>query len=442
MLTIAGQLLFQRDRPALAWEYLLKPSLHIVRPSIAEYLLAANCLLQGLGRYSDAVALLARANESNAREAAKLGLANTPFRVLDSVWARHIGHLGILDYVLKLGILEGRRRSDTVLYLPPGSHLANSFLVEQLASQLRLVENPVDLPIPASAVQALHFDLMAPRLSDHTTAYYWNIAAETYARWHRESRSPLFAFPSDLASRGWATLRQAGIPTGSWFVALHVRECEPDGRKSGINVVRNADLLTYLPAIDEITRRGGWVIRLGDPGMTPLPPLANVFDYCRSPLRSDWMDIFILACCRFMVATNSGPAFVPALYGTPAVMTNWWPAAERPWHPSDIFVPKLLRKLSDDSYLTLTETLREPLCWCYSRRYLAGHAGVRVENNDPEMIRAAVEEMLNALEDNRDQDDATAQLRERADQIYQTSGVAGMARLPGKFLHRHERLIA
>ena len=34
---------------------------------------------------------------------------------------------------------------------------------------------------------------------------------------------------------------------------------------------RNADIGNYLGAIKEITQRGGWVVRMGDPTMTKLP---------------------------------------------------------------------------------------------------------------------------------------------------------------------------
>jgi len=149
------------------------------------------------------------------------------------------------------------------------------------------------------------------------------------------------------------------------------------------------------------------------------------------------MDIFLLARCRFLVGTNSGPAFVPALYGTPTVMTNWWPAWERPWHKPDIFLPKLLRKLSDGRYLTLSETLSEPLGWSYSLRYLAKRCGVDVEDNDPEMIRAAVVEMFTQLDGTEGPHPDVTALRARADQIYHVQGIAGAAQLAGDFVRRH-----
>lgn len=439
--SVAAALLLRRDRPAAAW-HCLRPLLKFGRPSIEQYLLAANCLYQGLGRYRDAMALLTRANESAIGEAARLGPADNRIRVLDRVWVRHIGHIALVDYAVKLGMIEGRRGEDTILYAPPGTPIANRFLLDQAAVQLRLIENPAELPFPEAALQALHFDILAPRLPDQTIAHYWQLAAETYARWERDGRGPLFALSPDVQARGWKALQELGISEGGWFVALHVREREPDGHASGINAVRNAEVSAYFPAIGEITSRGGWVIRIGDPSMGRLPMLPNVIDYCHSTLRADWMDIFILASCRFMIGTNSGPAFVPALYGTPAVLTNWWPAAERPWHSSDIFVPKLLRRISDGSYLTFGETLCEPLGWCYSQRYLADRAGVRLEDNDPEIIRAAAKEMLDRLEHNSRLTEKVALLRAHADRIYRGRGLGGGAQLASQFLLRHETLLS
>jgi putative glycosyltransferase (TIGR04372 family) len=435
-----GNSLFQRDYPVQALQFLQR-SLRAGRASIDENLLQGMCLFQGLGRFRDAKAFFARANELAVAEAAKRGLADTPFRVLDSIWARHIGHTATLDYVIKLGILEGRPREDTILYVPRGSVIANRFLLQQMAEHLRLVENPADLPFDAAAVQPLHYDYLGPRLPDGTTAYYWEAAGKTYERWQHEGRGPLLTFPPDLEARGWAVLQGAGVPQGAWFVALHVREGKWDGRSAGLHGnVLNADIATYRPAIEEITRRGGWVIRMGGPDMTPLAPSPNVFDYCHSRIRSDWMDVFIAARCKFMLATSSGPAYIPPLYGVPAVLTNWWPHGQRPWHASDIFVPKMLRRIADGSYLTLSETLGEPFAWCHSLRYLADN-GVRVEDNEPQIILAAVEEMMARLDGKMGHDATSSTLRTRADQIYAACGIFGTGQLADRFIRQYSDII-
>jgi putative glycosyltransferase (TIGR04372 family) len=434
-LSIANTI-FQLDYPEQALKYLQRSS-RSESVSSDENLLRAMCLYHGMGQFREAMALLARANEGNYKEAEGLGLPVRQFRVLENVWARQIGHIALIDYVIKLGILEGRRPEDTILYLPPGSLIGNRFLLDQVAANLRLIERSEGLPFPASSVQILHYDFLGPRLPDQTTAYFWTAGGETYRRWETEGRPPLLKFPADAEARGWEVLRDLGLPPSAWFVAMHVREGKWDRVRPGIHGIRNANISSYLPAISEITRQGGWVVRIGDPGMTALPEIENVIDYCHTPARSDWMDIFILAHCRFLLGTNSGPAFAPALYGKPSVLTNWWPAGERPWHSSNLFIPKLLRKISDGRYLSLSETLQEPFCWCYSRRYLAANAGVQLEDNDPELIRAAVEETLRCLDGSLPQDGDLAELRSRADRIYESCGIAGKAQLAGELFRRH-----
>jgi putative glycosyltransferase (TIGR04372 family) len=433
--------LFQLDYPAEALRYLERSS-GGKSPSSDETVLRAMCLYQGLDRFGEAIATLTEANERRHDEAKRLGLADLPYRVLGRVWASHIGHTAMLDYVIKLGALEGRSPEDTILYVPRDSRVANRFLLEQIATKLRLVEDPERLPFPASAVAALQFDLLGPRLPDGRTSYYWNAAGETYTRWENEGRPPLLTLPPEIQARGWSALHRAGLPQNAWFVALHVREDMWSGRNPGTHGIRNADISSYFAAIAEITRRGGWVIRMGDLSMTPLPQLANVIDYCHSDMRSDWMDIFLVACSRFMVATNSGPAFIPLFYGAPSVLTNWWPAGERPWRSTDIFVPKMLRSLSDGRYLTLNESLREPVCWSYSRRYLAKRAGMSLADSDPKMILGAVVEMLDRLEGKLEQDAELEKLRARTDRIYRSNNISGMAPLARDFLRCHADLIS
>ena len=430
--------LFQNDYPVEAWQY-MERSIRAGRVTTDEYLMGAMCLYHGLGRFTEAMTLLERANALGAAEATRQGLDEIPYRVLDNVWARHIGHTATLDYVVRLGALEGRKREDTILYVPKGSKIANRFLLNQLSQHLRLVDEPSDLPFDAAAVQALHFDYLAPRLPDSTTAYFWDLAGQTYERWHAEGKGPLLKLPEETTARGWDVLHRAGVTQGAWFVALHVREGRWDERREGGHGVLNADIETYLPAISEITRRGGWVIRMGDPSMTKLPPLPNVIDYCHSDLRADWMDIFIATQCRFMLGTSSGPAVIPGVYGVPMLLTNWWPPAQRPWHASDLFIPKLMRR-NDGSYLTLSETLAEPFSYGHSRRYLA-EKGVTVENNGPETIRAGVGEMLAWLDGKSDDDAGVSDLRVRADGIYRARGICGMGRLTADFLTRYKDLI-
>jgi hypothetical protein len=86
--------------------------------------------------------------------------------------------------------------------------------------------------------------------------------------------------------------------------------------------------------------------------------------------------------------------------------------------------------------------LHEPLSHCHSRRYLAEYGGLTVEDNDPELIRSAVREMLLRLDGEPSVDDDVVDLRARANRIYEEHGNFGMAALGSDFVRRHGDLIA
>lgn len=434
-----GYHLLQNDDPEGAWRW-LRLALQIGRPSIDDYLLGANCLYNGLGRFNDAMALLAQSNKDGESDIKALGLENVTTRVLDSIWVRHIGHCAQLDYVIKLGILEGRSKDDTILYVPPGTKVANPYLLGLISEHIRVVRRPEDLPFDEAAVQPLHYDLLGPRLPDGTTAYIWDIGGETYNRWHAAARGAILTLPRETADRGFEALARAGVPRDGWFVALHVREGKWNGKSAGLHGILNADIATYADAIKEITARGGWVVRMGDPGMAHLAPMKNVIDYCHSDWRADWLDVFLATRCRFFLGSCSGPAFIPPIYGVPSLLTNWWPPAERAWHAIDIFIPKLIRRKSDGSYLTLGETLTEPFSWCHSRRYLSETLGVDVEENEADLIRAGVEEMFDRLAGKPESAEVLA-LRARSDAVYQAHDVPGEGQLSREYLHRYGHLV-
>ena len=52
--------------------------------------------------------------------------------------------------------------------------------------------------------------------------------------------------------------------------------------------------------------RGAWCLRMGDPSMRPMPRAPRVIDYAHSAIRSDWMDVFLCARCRFFIGNTSG----------------------------------------------------------------------------------------------------------------------------------------
>ena len=80
--------------------------------------------------------------------------------------------------------------------------------------------------------------------------------------------------------------------------------------------IRNANPLNYVKSIKAVTEAGGWVFRMGNPegNSTKLPPMPNVIDYAHSSIRSEFMDVFLGATCKFCIGTSSGYFRIPRYF--------------------------------------------------------------------------------------------------------------------------------
>jgi len=137
----------------------------------------------------------------------------------------------------------------------------------------------------------------------------------------------------------------AGFTPDDRIVTLHCRE--GGFRVDAFQDLRNVDVASYLPALRRLVERGYRVIRLGDPSMTPLPPLAGLFDYARSPLKSEELDIVLPGVADFHIGSSSGLSKVPLLYGTPSLFLNWYPCDLLPWGRRNWTVLKSVTRLAD-----------------------------------------------------------------------------------------------
>jgi putative glycosyltransferase (TIGR04372 family) len=411
-----GEALLSQNRPFEAWEHFSGGKDGNTNHHF--FMIGGACLQQGLGRAREGIAWHRRSDDVRRSRGVDRKRDFAKYWVLNKMWIEHFGHAAQVDYIVKLGVLEGRDPMDTIVYCPPDLKVANRFLVEQWSPYLRLVKSARDLPFPESEVAVRALNFFVPRTSTSQRQYLWELAAQVYRRWTAEGRGPLLVLPPDVASRGRQALQSCGIPPDAWFVSLHVRDRGYQSHHRGLHDVLNSKVRDYLPAMEEITRRGGWVIRMGDVSMPPLPAIPNVLDYCHGAIRSDWMDVFLTAACRFFIGTSSGVCYAAQDYGVPCVLTNWWPPAQRPWQSGDIFVPKRIRWLESGKFLSLKETLAEPFGYCNSLEYLWQHHGAWIKDNDPEDIRAAVVEMLERVEGTAIYTAGDLAARERAEAIY------------------------
>lgn len=260
-------------------------------------------------------------------------------------------------------------------------------------------------------------------------------------RWEDEKRPPLLTISDSHYKQGWDCLQQLGVPEDAWFVCLHVRES--GFLKEGNDLYhahRNADISTYLPAIQTIVERGGWVIRMGDPTTKPLPSMDNVIDYAHSKIRSDWMDIFCCAECRFFLGTTSGLFIVSFDFGVPCALANITPMIDRPWSGKNIFIPKLYWSTTEERYLTFKETLTPSLLHCNNGNKFKS-LNIKIIDNTPEEINEMVLEMLDRLNENIKYTDEDESLQERFNALSPYKSYGTGSRIGSAFLRKYAWLL-
>lgn len=130
------------------------------------------------------------------------------------------------------------------------------------------------------------------------------------------SSSPILKLDIEYEQKAINLLSRAGLKKSDWFVTLHVRDTGIFGE------TREQPIESYLKSILYITNLGGKVIRIGDQSMKKLPPIKGLIDLSLDFKSNSFLHLYALAKARFFIGTNSGPKFMPPLFGVPSLITN------------------------------------------------------------------------------------------------------------------------
>lgn len=304
--------------------------------------------------------------------------------VLSSTYLRHIGHLVYASVLIELqrrGAIAG----------PPPRILTGPSPNASLLTVLRPFID--DAPPPGNRYVELISARKRHLRTDGRVTTMSESVSEAATIWATDR--PFADLPDGVRTRGDAALSRAGVPEGAPVVTLHVRDAGYNEHISWDMGLRDARIADYREAIAWLAAAGVFVVRLGDPSMPRAQPQEGLIDYPFSEIRSDALDIYLAARCRFHIGTSSGMSFVPLLFGRPVLMTNWITPAHMICAPSVVTLPKLL--------LDRAGAVVPMAVWCDRYRSLlerpdAELHGLSVRDNDPEDIRAAVELMLRNID--------------------------------------------
>ncbi len=310
-----------------------------------------------------------------------------------TIFTDRVGHLAIEPDILikaqKLGLIKARRW----FVLAPAHRVSNQHLLEYWSKHFTVYQSPAACFFLhcLSAWPFLRFDVA--HFINNGKGAQWGYKVNTL--WG--DRPPILTLTEEDCQFGDHQLAALGVPHGAWFVCIHVRE----GGFSPVDEVyhahRNGKIENLMPAIEEITRRGGWVIRLGDPTMVPLQSMPHVIDYAHHTLRSARLDIILCARARYILGNTSGVFLIGTAFGVPSALANMIPMPTLGFLHQDLSIPKLYRRKDESRYLSFTEVMSSPIS-TYRYASLYEKNNITVVENTPEDILALVIELMDRLD--------------------------------------------
>jgi len=205
-----------------------------------------------------------------------------------------------------------------------------------------------------------------------------------------------FSFTAEEIARGEKNLQTMGIPEGAKWVCLVVRDSAylPD---LGYHSFRDTDIDTYQQAALALTKRGYYVIRMGAKVNKPMPMTnGKIIDYAKNGMRTDFMDIYLMAHCAFCISTGTGLDAVAVAFRRPVCYVNYVPIQYLFTFLKDsLAIWKHYEK--DGKRLSLKEIYESGVDDAMFAQQFVDKE-IKLVDNTPEEITAAVEEMADMAE--------------------------------------------
>ena len=261
--------------------------------------------------------------------------------------------------------------------------------------------------------------------------------------------APHLAFTDEECRRGRTFLQERGIHEGMPYVCFQAREAVylsrtyPD-RGWGYHGFRNTDVRSMLPAVAALADRGYAALRVGAIVEAPLRlGHPRVLDYASSG-RTDFLDIFLGAHCRFYLGDSSGFLCIPEIFRRPLAIVNIIPLEyAHSWGPHDLFIPKRLWLRAERRWLTFREILESGIGRTFQRTDQYEAAGLDVVDNTPEEITALALEMDARLSQTWQAAPEDEELQRRFWALFAGSPLHGVirARVGAAFLRQQAHLL-
>jgi putative glycosyltransferase (TIGR04372 family) len=213
-------------------------------------------------------------------------------------------------------------------------------------------------------------------------------------------------------------LQEIGIPAKNSFICFHNRDSsyldmmneDYDWRYHDF---RDSKIENYLDAAKEMIERGNYAIRLGAVTKEKIKDTSSkLIDYANNGMRTDFLDIYLSAKCKFIICSDTGMSFPAEVFKRPLVYVNWVRIIGLPIYAlKGLVIMKNIFLKKENRYMTFSENLNLRIGEG-GENELTSTLELEIIENSPEEIRAVTIEMderLNGTWQTTDEDEELQQ---------------------------------
>ncbi len=207
---------------------------------------------------------------------------------------------------------------------------------------------------------------------------------------------------------------------------------------------RNNSIDSYVPAAEELTKLGYYVIRMGHlVGDKIKTSNKQIIDYDNLGLRSDFLDIYLASKCEYIFGTDTGYFAIPGWnFRKPILYVNFSQLEFiEPWLASWLMIFKKYWLIKEKRFLTIKEILSSGF-GRFHRTNEFKNNGIELINNTKKEIIEANLEMVKRLNGEWLESDEDKELQKLFWKNFEKSSLHGnfLGKIGSKFLKENKEL--
>ena len=203
--------------------------------------------------------------------------------------------------------------------------------------------------------------------------------------------------------KGYDILRSVGINKKSKIVCLIVRDegylSKLYGVKQNYHNFRNMKIDLFEKSVKTLMSRGYHVFRMGDHTKSELDIFnKNYFDYSKSKIKSDFMDVFLGYICSLCISTNTGFDALPWIFRKPILFIGSMPVGIFNSNSKKIMVTtKIHYSKKDKKILTLEKIFEKKIAYSLRGEDFSKKR-IKLMDLSPNDINESTLDMLNFID--------------------------------------------